>query len=187
AASRPWARPAAAAGAAGLAALAASALVSGRAPEGQLAFSVPSYWRDLARDLDARPDGTRALVEPGQRFAYYRWGGTIDAILPALTKHPVATRWIVPFAGRRSADLQWTVDDLIGQERLRPGQLAPLLDLMGVGDLVVAADGDRARSGEAPPGDVARVLGSGPAGRAYGPAVRAAPDAGTIAPAPRVP
>ena len=130
---------------------------------------MPSYWRAVARDLDRRGDDTRALVEPGQLFAYYRWGGTIDAILPALTNHPVATRWIVPFADLRSADLQWTVDDLIGQERLRPGQLAPLLDLMGVGDLVVAADGDRSRSGEAPAGDVARVLGSGPAGAAYGP------------------
>ena len=180
-------RAAAVAGAAGLAALAAWPLVSGRAPEGQLAFSVPPYWRAVARDLDRRGDDTRALVEPGQRFAYYRWGGTIDAILPALTKHPVATRWIVPFADLRSADLQWTVDDLIGQERLHPGQLAPLLDLMGVGDLVVAADGDRSRSGEAPAGDVARVLASGPGGAAYGPTVRATPDAGTIAPAPRVP
>jgi len=184
---RSWSRPAAALGAAALAALAAWPLVSGRAPEGQLAFSVPSYWRDLARDLAARPDDTRALVEPGQRFAYYRWGGTIDAILPALTKHPVATRWIVPFSDRRSTELQWAVDDLIGLERLRPGQLAPLLDLMGVGDLVVAADGDRSRSGEAPAGDVARLLGGLGRAVAYGPALRAAPDAATLATAPRVP
>src|SRR6185312_10659652 len=86
---------------------------------------------------------------------------------------------------RRSSELQWTVDDLIGQERLRPGQLAPLLDLMGVGDLVVAADGDRSRSGEAPAGDVARELGRLPGAIAYGPAVRAAPDASTI-PVPAV-
>ena len=187
AAGRPWARPAAAVGAAGLAALAAWPLVSGRAPERQLAFSVRSYWRDLARDLDARPDGTRALVEPGQRFAYYRWGGTIDAILPALTRHPVATRWIVPFADRRSTELQWAVDDLIGLERLRPGQLAPLLDLMGVGDLVVAADGDRSRSGEAPAGDVARLLAGLGRATAYGPPLRAAPDPATTTPASRVP
>ena len=90
------------------------------------------------RDLDARPDGSRALVVPGQRFAYYRWGGTIDAILPALTRHPVATRWIVPFADLRSTELQWAIDELIGAGAPRPGQLAPLLDLMGVGDLVVA-------------------------------------------------
>ena len=126
--------------------------------------------RRRARPRPPRPDDTRALVEPGQLFAYYRWGGTIDAILPALTKHPVATRWIVPFADLRSADLQWTVDDLIGQERLRPGQLAPLLDLMGVGDLVVAADGDRSRSGRGAARATWRaLLGSGPAGRGLRP------------------
>ena len=180
-------RIAAAGGAVGLAALAAWPLVTGRAPEGQLAFDVPGYWRAVARDLDRRGDDSRALVEPGQLFAYYRWGGTIDPILPALTKHPVATRWIVPFSDRRSSELQWTVDDLIGQERLRPGQLAPLLDLMGVGDLVVAADGDRSRSGEAPAGDVARELGRLPRTVTYGPALPAAPSAGTIAPPARVP
>jgi hypothetical protein len=124
---------------------------------------------------------------PGQLFAYYRWGGTIDPILPALTRHPVATHWIVPFSDHRSSELQWTVDDLIGQERLRPGQLAPLLDLMGVGDLVVAADGDRSRGGEAPAGDVARELGRLPGAIGYGPALRADPDAATIAPVVRVP
>src|SRR5919199_4556498 len=175
------------AGAAGLAALAVWPLVSGRAPEPQLAFSVPPYWRAVASDLDRRGDDSRALVVPGQRFAYYRWGGTIDAILPALTRHPVATRWIVPFSDRRATDLQWTVDDLIGEERRRPGQLAPLLDLLGVGDLVVAADGDRSRSGEAPAGDVAALLGPLRGAAAYGPRVRAPPDAGTVAPAPRVP
>ena len=180
-------RAAAVAGAAGLAALAAWPLVSGRAPSASSPSRVPSYWRALARDLDRRGDDTRALVEPGQRFAYYRWGGTIDAILPALTKHPVATRWIVPFADLRSADLQWTVDDLIGQERLRPGQLAPLLDLMGVGDLVVAADGDRSRAARRRRATWRACSRSGPAGGGLRPAVRAAPDAGTIAPAPRVP
>src|SRR3954454_7767499 len=178
-------RAVAAVAAGGVAALAAWPLVSGRAPESQLAFSVPSYWRAVAHDLDQRGDDSRALVVPGQRFAYYRWGGTIDAILPALTKHPVTTRWIVPFSDRRATDLQWTVDDLVGEERLCPGQLAPLLDLLGVADLVVAADGDRSRSGEAPAGDVARLLGSG--GAPSGPALGAAPDAATIAPAPRVP
>jgi arabinofuranan 3-O-arabinosyltransferase len=180
-------RVAAVAGAAGLAALAAWPLVSGRAPEGQLAFSVPDYWRAVGRDLDRRGDDSRALVEPGQLFAYYRWGGTIDPILPALTRHPVTTRWIVPFSDRRASELQWTVDDLIGQERLRPGQLAPLLDLMGVGDLVVPADGDRSRSGEAPAGDAARELGPLPGAVGYGPPLRAAPDAGTIAPPVTVP
>jgi arabinofuranan 3-O-arabinosyltransferase len=122
-------------------------LVTGNALERQLEFKVPAAWRQLAADLAHRPDGSRALVEPGQLFAFQRWGGTIDNVLPALTDHPVATRYIVPFADLRSADVQWGVDDLVGQERALPGQLRPLLDLMAVGDVVVSSDNDRRRGG----------------------------------------
>ena len=106
-----------------------------------------SVWRQLAADLDRRGDGSRALVEPGQLFAFQRWGGTIDHVLPAVTDHSVVTRYIVPFADLRAADLQWGVDDLIGQERAVPDQLRRMLDLMAVGDLIVASDTDRRRGG----------------------------------------
>ncbi|WP_445150075.1 alpha-(1-_3)-arabinofuranosyltransferase domain-containing protein [Baekduia sp. Peel2402] len=131
-----------------VAVLAAWPLVTGRAIERQLAFDVPSAWHEAAADLSREPDDSRAMILPGQLFASYQWGGTVDAVLPALTDHPVTTRWIVPFADLRSTELQFTVDNLVTQERLRPGQLSPLLDLMGVGDVLVASDGDRSRSGE---------------------------------------
>ncbi|HWI70593.1 MAG TPA: alpha-(1-_3)-arabinofuranosyltransferase family protein, partial [Baekduia sp.] len=172
-----------------VAVLAAWPLVTGRAIERQLEFDVPAAWHDAARDLSARPDSSRAMILPGQLFASYRWGGTVDAVLPALTDHPVTTRWIVPFADLRSTELQFTVDGLVNQEKLRPGQLAPLLDLMGVGDVLVAADGDRSRSGELPSADAARELASQlpRGGQAYGPRVGAAPAAGRIAPTVSVP
>jgi hypothetical protein len=175
------------AGAAGLAVLAAWPLVTGRAVERQLEFDLPASWRALAADLDRRPDSSRAMVLPGQLFASYRWGGTVDAVLPALTDHPVTTRWIVPFADLRSTELQFAVDGLVTQERLRPGQLAPLLDLLGVGDVIVAADGDRGRSGEMPAAAAARLLAGAPQAKAYGSPLRAQPAAGTIAGAPAVP
>ena len=153
-----WRRVALAGVAAGVVALAAWPLVSGRALERQLAFDLPPAWRSVAADLDRRPTSSRAMELPGQLFAYASWGGTIDPILPALTDHPVTTRWIVPFSDRRATELQWTVDGLVTQARLKPGQLPPLLDLLGVGDLVVAADGDRGRSGQAPGADVIREL-----------------------------
>ena len=67
----------------------------------------------------------------------------------------------MPFADLRSVDLQWTVDDLINQRRALPGQLPPLLDLMGVGDLVLAADRDRARGGGPPLADALDALRAG--------------------------
>ncbi|HEU4975927.1 MAG TPA: alpha-(1-_3)-arabinofuranosyltransferase family protein [Baekduia sp.] len=173
--------------AAGLVALSSWPLVTGRALEGQLAFDLPASWRRLAADLDQRPDRSRAAVFPGQLFASYDWGGTVDPVLPALTEHPVVQRWIVPFADLRSADLQFTVDSLVTQERLRPGQLPSLLDLLGVGDVVVAADGNRRLSGEMPAGDAARELAGLGRGTAYGPAVRAQLAAGDLEPAVTVP
>jgi arabinofuranan 3-O-arabinosyltransferase len=176
---------------AGVVALASWPLTTGRAVERQLAFDLPPAWRSVAADLDARPDSSRAMQVPGQLFGYARWGGTIDPILPALTDHPVTTRWIVPFSDRRATELQWTVDGLVTQERLRPGQLPPLLDLLGVGDLVVAADGDRGRSGQAPAGDVVRQLREqrvlSPTAQGYGPRVVAPSGAGRLAPGVSVP
>jgi hypothetical protein len=162
-------------------------LVTGRAVEGQLRFDVPSSYRSLASDLDARPDNSRAAVFPGQLFAFYKWGGTVDPVLPALTKHPVSERWIIPFADRRSSDLQFGVDSLVTQERLRPGQLKPLLDLMGVGDVVVAADGARAYSGEMPAGDAVRTLSGLGKAKGYGPDVVARSAASGVAGGVRVP
>jgi arabinofuranan 3-O-arabinosyltransferase len=186
-----WRRMAVAGVAAGAVALAAWPLVSGRALERQLAFDLPPAWRSVAADLDRRPTSSRAMELPGQLFAYASWGGTIDPILPALTDHPVTTRWIVPFSDRRATELQWTVDGLVTQGRLKPGQLPPLLDLLGVGDLVVAADGDRSRSGEAPVSDVIRELrdqGVLTAGtRPYGPSVVGASGAGHLTGGVRVP
>ncbi len=179
------------AGAAALAAVAAWPLVTGRAEESQLRFDVPTAWSRVAADLTARPANSRALVEPGQLFAFNTWGGTIDEALPALTSHLVASRYIVPFADLRSVALQWKVDDLIGQRRALPGQLPPLLDLMGVGDLVLAADRDRGRGGGAPLATVLDELRAGgvatTAVHGYGPLTVAPPAAGTIAPTRDVP
>jgi hypothetical protein len=153
----------------------------------QLGFQgVPAAWTQAARGLDRTlPAGDRAMVLPGQLFGYYDWGGTYDPILPALTDKPVAVRFIVPFADLRSFDLQWTVDGLVSQQRALPGQLRPLLDLLGVGAVITGSDDDRGRSGAISAADAARVLaGQGldrPAA-AYGPVRAAAPGAGTLAP-----
>jgi arabinofuranan 3-O-arabinosyltransferase len=162
-------------------------LVTGRAVEGQLKFKVPKAYDSLASDLDKRPDATRAAVFPGQLFAFYKWGGTVDPVLPALTRHMVSERWIIPFADRRSSDLQFGVDALITQERLTPGQLNPLLSLMGVGDVVVAADGDRAYSGEMPAADAVRSLSGLGHAVPYGKTVTARADAGSLDGDRRVP
>ncbi|HEX8086142.1 MAG TPA: alpha-(1-_3)-arabinofuranosyltransferase family protein [Solirubrobacteraceae bacterium] len=153
-------------------------LVSGQAPERQLAFDVPSYWEDAAKQVDRLPEDERAMVLPGQLFAFYEWGGTWDPILQTLADRPVAERWVVPFSDLRAVDLMWAADSLVSQERMLPGQLPPLLDLLGVGMLVTRADSDRSRSGAVGAVEAADVLGR--AGTQLGPLRRELAAAGRV-------
>jgi arabinofuranan 3-O-arabinosyltransferase len=185
-------RLALAAALAGSIALAALPLVRGTAVEEQLTWKrIPSAWAEVGSDLDRglRPN-TRALVLPGQIFAYYNWGGTIDAILPRLTDRPVAVRYETPYSNPRATDLLWTVDRMVAQGRLVPGQLLPLLRLMGVGSVVTGSDDDVTRSGAVEPSAAAVTLagqGLSRPQRRYGPTRAVPPPRGEFAPAPRLP
>ena len=186
-----WAAGAAAA-LVGLAAVASWPLVRGQALDSQLAWErIPPAWEAAADHVDRTAgERHRAVVLPGQLYAYYDWGGTVDAILPALAESPVAARYAVPYADLRAVDMLWTVDGLVQQRRALPGQLAPLLDLMGAGVVVAGADDDRSRSGAVPAADAADVLDQlGRPDRAWGPVrpePRAAGTLGPPRPLPRV-
>ncbi|HEU0018906.1 MAG TPA: alpha-(1-_3)-arabinofuranosyltransferase family protein [Thermoleophilaceae bacterium] len=138
-------------------------LFDGRAVDGQISFdAVPADWERAAADVDDElPRGTRALVLPGQVFPFYRWGGTQDALLPALTDRPVAVRGVVPYADLRAVDLLWGTDALLQQQRVLPGQLGPLIRLMGAGEVIAATDDDRDRSGAVDPRAAAAQLARG--------------------------
>ena len=148
------------AGVAALAVVAAWPLATGRALDSQLLNDgVPVAWEEAADHVDRTVgDDHRAVVLPGQLYAYYDWGGTVDAVLPALAERPVAVRYAVPYADLRSVDLLWTIDGLVQQRRALPGQLGPLLDLVSAGVVVAGADDDRTRSGAVPAGTAADVL-----------------------------
>ncbi len=170
------------AAAAVLVVLAAWPLARGTAPDGGRQVDLPARWTQLAGVLDARGDRDRALVLPGEVTAAYRWGQTGEPVLPLLTAHPVAVRSGVPQAGLRSTDVLTAVDALVSEERLVPGQLPPLLDLLGVGDVVVAADADRARSGALGPLETQDALAAQglPRGRALGGTRTVRPASGRI-------
>ena len=118
-------------------------LVRGRALDDQLLWDriPPAGSRRPTTSTRTAGDG-RAVVLPGQLYAYYDWGGTIDPILPALADKPVATRNAVGYADLHATDLLWTTDALVQQRRALPGQLDPLLDLMGARTVL---DGRRRR------------------------------------------
>ena len=175
---------------AGLIVLAALPLFEGQATDRQLTWTkIPAAWRQVGRNLDRRlPANSRAVVLPGQVFAFYRWGGTIDSILPRLTDRPVAVRYETPYSDLHADDLLVTVDNLVQQSRLYPGQLKPLLSLIGARSLVQGTDDDVTRSGAVDPATAAQVLstqGLGPA-RSYGPLSAVPAAQGAIAPSERL-
>ncbi len=156
-------------------------LSSGRAQDAQVSYrAVPAAWRQAAGQLDRQlPANSRAMVLPGDLFSFYSWGGTVDPILPALSRRPVAERAEVPYSDLRATDLLWTIDGLVHQQRLLPGQLSPLLSLIGVRSVITATDDDLARSDAPAPADAAAQLSAQPGfarpARSYGPARRFAP------------
>ena len=176
------------AGAAGAAllALAAWPLSTGDAVDPVVDFDLPASWTRAADDLDrSLPHGTRAVVLPGSLFGFYRWGGTTDAALPALTDRPVAERFVVPYSDLRAIDLLWSVDGLVQERRTLPGQLRPLLELMGAGAVVAPFDYDPRRAGSVPPADAVRALAEGGLdrpSRAYGRTLRRAASGSSLDP-----
>ncbi|MFZ0089202.1 MAG: alpha-(1-_3)-arabinofuranosyltransferase family protein, partial [Solirubrobacteraceae bacterium] len=151
-------RPAAAGVGLALLVLSALPLFEGRALE--LTYrAVPAAWTEAGRDLDTRlPANSRAMVLPGQAYAFYDWGATVDPVLTATTTRPVAIRNVPPYDDLHAVDFLWTVDGLVQQERLLPGQLGPLLDLMSARTVVTATDDDDALSGAIDPAAAARTL-----------------------------
>ncbi|MEA2665095.1 MAG: arabinofuranan 3-O-arabinosyltransferase, partial [Candidatus Eremiobacteraeota bacterium] len=174
--------------------LAAWPLVRGQAVDRQMVWDrIPAGWTQVAHDLNRTlPGDERALVLPGQLYAFYDWGGTVDPILPALTDRPVAVRSATPYGDLHGTDLLWTTDGLVQQDRALPGQIKPLVRLLSAGEVVTGTDDDFHRSGAADPVAAAQTLaaqGFGTPAAAYGPRAAhpaAAGDLGSAAILPEV-
>ena len=199
AASELWRRlparaPRIAAGVAGVALLAVASwpLATGRALDPKFSFDeVPPAWERAADRVDADlGPNARALILPGQLYAFYDWGATVDPILPALSERPVVSKTAVPYSDLRAVDALWTVDSGIHQERFVPGQLEPLLEWLGAGMVVTGTDDDLERSGAAPPVEAARALALAglrePAAQ-FGPEVLREPPVGSVTAPVRLP
>lgn len=104
--------------------------------------TVPSPERQAAAALDASSPGTRVLAEPGQDFAQYTWGDTVDPVWPALlnSTRPFVTREQLLLGSEPSADMLYALDAPVQNGVANPSAIAPLLRLMSVGDLLVQND-----------------------------------------------
>ena len=101
---------------------------------------IPQYWNDAAAYLDSRNDGTRVLEVPGEDFASYRWGTTVDPVLPGIMDRPYVARELIPYGSPPSADLLNALDHRLQEGTFDTEALAPMARFMGVGDISVRSD-----------------------------------------------
>ncbi len=104
------------------------------------AEDIPAYWHEAAAALDARDDGTRVLEVPGSDFASYRWGNTVDPVLPGLMDRPYVARELIPYGSPASADLLNAFDHRLQEQIMDPQAVAPIARYLGVGDISVRSD-----------------------------------------------
>ena len=101
---------------------------------------IPGYWDQAAHRLDEAGDDTRVLTIPGADFASYRWGNTVDPILPGLIDRPSVARELIPYGSPASANLLNALDLRFQERTADPDALAPIARLMRAGDILVDND-----------------------------------------------
>ena len=101
---------------------------------------IPGYWLDAAAAADAAGSDTRVLELPGTDFAAYRWGNTVDDILPGLIDRPSLARELIPSGTPQSAALLLALDRRYQEGTAESTALAPVARLLGVGDVLLRND-----------------------------------------------
>ena len=133
---------------------------------------VPAYWYDVANAIDTAERSTRVIEIPGEDFAAYRWGVTVDPITPGLIERPYVARELIPYGSAASADLLNALDRRLQESSADPDGFVEVLRRLGVGTVVVRNDIEWERYNLVRPRELAafleRVEGLG-APTGYGP------------------
>jgi len=143
---------------------------------------LPAFVRTAAAALDAEGGDTRVLEIPGSQAAAYRWGNTVDPVLPGLIDRPWAGRELIPFGSPASANLLIALDHRIQEGTFEPESLAAVARMMNVGTVVLRSDLEYERYGSPRPRVLWSLLtqprpeGLGPP-EAFGPALPNVPTA----------
>ncbi len=145
------------------------ALVGGRMidPDVSRPESIPSAWREAADYLDRRFDEGltgSVLLLPGAESAAYRWGYTVDPILPGLTRKPLITRDWLPLGSAPFDDLLYALDDAFQEGRGRPEMIAPVARLLGADTVMFVNTWQYERFGTVRPERAAAMIGDAPPG-----------------------
>jgi hypothetical protein len=130
---------------------------------------LPTYLTEATSALNSEPGGTgpaatRVVAIPGQNFAAYRFGDTIDTVYPALLTRPFAQREQQEYGSLATQDVLYALDDPIQEGYFVPSGLAPMASLMSAGAILVQNDLAYERYDEPTPLQVEQDLTPTPAG-----------------------
>jgi len=125
---------------------------------------LPSYQMAAIAHLNATHPNTRVLAIPGEEFAAYRWGDTVDPPQPAFLTRPFVTREQQVMGSIPTADLLAALDDPIQLSIEQWNALAPLARLLSAGDVLVEYDQAFEHYDTPQPTLLAQQLASTPAG-----------------------
>ncbi len=124
----------------------------------------PPYVRQAAAALDTSHPGTRVYALPGNDFAAYRWGDTIDTVYPGLMTRPFVTHEQQIMGSLPTADVLEAVDGPLQDGIMDWNTLAPMASLMSAGDVLVQYDQAYERYDTPDPQSVAEQLATTPPG-----------------------
>ncbi|HUC38209.1 MAG TPA: alpha-(1-_3)-arabinofuranosyltransferase family protein [Acidimicrobiales bacterium] len=125
---------------------------------------LPSYETAAIAHLNATHKSTRVLAIPGDNFASYRWGDTVDTPQPAFLDRPFVTREQQVMGSIATADTLFALDDPIQSGTEQWDSLAPMARLLSAGDVLVEYDQRYEHYGVPQPQLLAQQLQQTPAG-----------------------
>ena len=117
-----------------------------------------------AKHLNSTHPGTRVYSLPGDNFAAYRWGDTIDPVWPALLTRPYVVREQQIQGSLPTADLLYALDAPLQQGTMDWNAFSPVARLMSVGDVIVEYDQQNERYDPPRPTVIQQQLATTPPG-----------------------
>jgi arabinofuranan 3-O-arabinosyltransferase len=123
---------------------------------------LPSYETQAAAYEDAQNHQTRVWEVPGSDFAAYRWGNTVDPVMPGLIERPYVARELFQWGSPQSASFLNAVDRRWQEGDPDPAAIAPVARTFAVGDVVLRADLQYERYRIARPRDMWQMLQQAP-------------------------
>jgi hypothetical protein len=100
----------------------------------------PLYVRQAAAALDKVSPSTRVYALPGNNFAAYRWGDTVDTVYPGLMTRPFVTHEEQIMGSLATADVLQAVDTPLQDGVMDWNALGPMASLMSAGNVLVQYD-----------------------------------------------